>query len=159
MHRTANGVLEVLLVHPGGPFWAGKDHGAWSIPKGEYAPDEEPLDAAIREFHEETGCRINGPFLPLSQVKQASGKLVSAWAVEGNWDPALLESNMFSMEWPKGSGKLQEFPEVDQAAWFDLAEAKRRINPGQRALLEELSAKLASPPPLRAAASRPDRSS
>jgi predicted NUDIX family NTP pyrophosphohydrolase len=162
MHRTANGLLEVLLVHPGGPFWAGKDHGAWSIPKGEYAPDEEPLDAAIREFYEETGCRTNGPFLPLSQVRQANGKLVTAWAVEGNWDPALLESNTFSMEWPKGSGKLQEFPEVDRAAWFDLAEAKRRINPAQRGLLKELVAKLKPLEPARprrAAASPRGRSS
>lgn len=142
MHRTVNGVIEVLLVHPGGPFWVRKDHGAWSIPKGEYPSDEDPLAAAIREFHEETGCHTDGPFVLLTQVTQASGKVITAWAVKGDWDPALLQSNTFSMEWPKGSGRLQEFPEVDRAAWFDLAEARRRINPGQIGLLEELSAKL-----------------
>jgi predicted NUDIX family NTP pyrophosphohydrolase len=139
MHRTTNGVIEVLLVHPGGPFWVRKDHGAWSIPKGEYPPDEDPLAAAIREFHEETGFQPEGPFIPLTQVRQASGKLISAWAVQGDWDPALLKSNTFSMEWPKGSGRLREFPEVDRAAWFDLAEATRRINPGQLGLIEELN--------------------
>jgi predicted NUDIX family NTP pyrophosphohydrolase len=139
MHRTTNGVIEVLLVHPGGPFWVRKDHGAWSIPKGEYPPDEDPLAAAIREFHEETGFQPLGPFIPLTQVRQASGKLISAWAVQGDWDPALLKSNTFSMEWPKGSGRLREFPEVDRAAWFDLAEATRRINPGQLGLIEELN--------------------
>jgi predicted NUDIX family NTP pyrophosphohydrolase len=139
MHRTTNGVIEVLLVHPGGPFWVRKDHGAWSIPKGEYPPDEDPLAAAIREFHEETGFQPEGPFIPLTQVRQASGKLISAWAVQGDWDPAVLKSNTFSMEWPKGSGRLREFPEVDRAAWFDLAEATRRINPGQLGLIEELN--------------------
>jgi predicted NUDIX family NTP pyrophosphohydrolase len=139
MHRTMNGVIEVLLVHPGGPFWGRKDHGAWSIPKGEYPPDEEPLAAAIREFHEETGFQPEGPFIPLTQVRQASGKVISAWAVQGDWDPALLKSNTFSMEWPKGSGRLRDFPEVDRAAWFDLAEATRRINPGQLGLIEELN--------------------
>lgn len=142
MYRTTNGAIEVLLVHPGGPFWARKDDGAWSIPKGEYPPDEDPLAAAIREFHEETGCQANGPFVPLAQVTQASGKVVSAWAMKGDWDPALLQSNTFSMEWPRGSGRQQEFPEVDRAAWFGLADARRRINPGQRGLLDELSAKL-----------------
>jgi predicted NUDIX family NTP pyrophosphohydrolase len=142
MHRNTNGVIEVLLIHPGGPFWERKDYGAWSIPKGEYSSDENPLDAAMREFHEETGCQIEGPFVPLGQVTQASGKVVSAWAVKGDWDPALLRSNTFSMEWPKGSGRVQEFPEADRAAWFDLAEARRRINPGQVGLLDELSAKV-----------------
>ncbi|MGH9146288.1 MAG: NUDIX domain-containing protein [Vicinamibacterales bacterium] len=141
MHRITNGVIEVLLIHPGGPFWERKDYGAWSIPKGEYSSDENPLDAAMREFHEETGCQIEGPFVPLGQVTQASGKVVSAWAVKGDWDPALLRSNTFSTEWPKGSGRVQEFPEADRAAWFDLAEARRRINPGQVGLLDELSAK------------------
>jgi len=142
MHRIAHGVIEVLLVHPGGPFWAHKNYGAWSIPKGEYSADEKPLDAAIREFHEETSCRADGPFIPLTQVMQASGKVITAWAVKGDFDPALLKCNTFSIEWPKGSGRLQEFPEVDRAAWFDLAEARRRINPGQVGLLDELSAKL-----------------
>ena len=141
MYRITNDVIEVLLIHPGGPFWERKDYGAWSIPKGEYSSDENPLDAAIREFQEETGCQTNGPFVPLGQVTQASGKVVSAWAVKGDWDPALLQSNMFSMEWPKGSGRMQEFPEADRAAWFNLAEARRRINPGQVRLLDELSAR------------------
>lgn len=142
MYRITNDVIEVLLIHPGGPFWERKDYGAWSIPKGEYSSDENPLDAAIREFHEETGCRTNGPFVPLGQVTQASGKIVSAWAVNGDWDPVLLQSNRFSMEWPKGSGRMQEFPEADRAAWFDLAEARRRINPGQVGLLDVLSTKV-----------------
>jgi predicted NUDIX family NTP pyrophosphohydrolase len=140
MYRFRDGVLEVLLVHPGGPLWARKNYGAWSIPKGEYSTDEDPLAAAIREFHEETGCRPQGSFVPLTQVKQASGKLVAAWAINDDWDPSKLQSNTFSMEWPKGSGRRQEFPEVDRAAWFELAEARRRINPAQRALLDELEA-------------------
>jgi predicted NUDIX family NTP pyrophosphohydrolase len=140
MYRFRDGVLEVLLVHPGGPFWARKNYGAWSIPKGEYSTDEDPLAAAIREFHEETGCRPQGSLVPLTQVQQASGKLVAAWAINDDWDPSKLRSNTFSMEWPKGSGRLQDFPEVDRAAWFDLAEARRRINPAQRALLDELEA-------------------
>ena len=142
MYRITNDVIEVLLIHPGGPFWQRKDYGAWSIPKGEYSSNENPLDAAIREFHEETGCQIDGPFVPLGQVTQASGKVVSAWAVKGDWDPALLQSNMFSMEWPKGTGRVQEFPEADRAAWFNLAEARRRINPGQVGLLDVLRAKV-----------------
>lgn len=144
MHRTTHGTIEVLLVHPGGPFWARKDHGAWSIPKGEYLSDEDPLEAAVREFHEETGCQPQGPFVPLSRVKQAGGKIISAWAVSGDWDPALLRSNTFSIEWPKGSGRLREFPEVDRAAWFDLTEARQRINPGQVPWLEELRDKVQS---------------
>lgn len=138
MYRTASGQLEVLLVHPGGPFWRRKDLGAWTIPKGEFAVDEDPLDAARREFHEETGCEPHGPFLPLSTVKQAGGKVISAWAFEGDWDPAELHSNTFTMEFPKGSGGSQSFLEVDRAQWFDLPEARRRINPAQVALLDEL---------------------
>ena len=138
LYRTTGGMLEVLLVHPGGPFWRSKDLGAWTIPKGEYPPEEDPLDAAQREFREEIGCEPCGPFLPLRPVKQAGGKVISSWAFEGNWDPATLRSNTFSLELPKGSGRLQQFPEIDRAAWFDLAEARRRINPGQVPLLEEL---------------------
>lgn len=138
MYRTTGGILEVLLVHPGGPFWRSKDLGAWMIPKGEYPSGEDPLDAAQREFREETGCKPRGPFLPLRPVKQAGGKVISAWAFEGNWDPAALRSNTFSLELPKGSGRLQQFPEVDRAAWFTIEEAQRRINPGQAALLDQL---------------------
>jgi len=142
MYRATSGTLEVLLVHPGGPFWASKDRGAWSIPKGEYLAHEDPLDAAVREFQEETGWLPRGPFRPLSPVTYASGKVISAWAVEGDCDPALLRSNTFSLEWPRGSGRLREFPEVDRGAWFDLPEARRRITPGQAPLLDELEALL-----------------
>jgi predicted NUDIX family NTP pyrophosphohydrolase len=127
-----------LLVHPGGPFWQKKDVGAWTIPKGEFAAGEDPLDAARREFHEETGREVAGPFTPLTPVKQPGGKTVHAWAVEGDFDPRALTSNTFSLEWPPRSGRRQEFPEVDRAAWFDLEEAKRRINRGQVVLLYEL---------------------
>ena len=138
MYRRTCGRLEVLLVHVGGPFWRRKDLGAWTIPKGELAADEDSLDAAKREFHEETGCEPHGPFLPLSAVTQAGGKVISAWAFESDWDPAQLRSNTFTMEFPKGSGRSQSFPEVDRAEWFDLPEARRRINPGQVPLLDEL---------------------
>jgi predicted NUDIX family NTP pyrophosphohydrolase len=138
MYRMTSLRLEVLLVHPGGPFWRRKDRGAWSIPKGEYPSTEDPMEAAKREFLEETGCQPHGPFIPLTAVKQAGGKLISAWAFEGDWDPAQLRSNTFSMELPKGSGRFQEFPEVDRAAWFEIPEARRRINPGQVPLLDEL---------------------
>jgi predicted NUDIX family NTP pyrophosphohydrolase len=130
-----------LLVHPGGPFWAKKDLGAWSIPKGELADGEDPRAAAIREFAEETGFPLTGDFHPLPPCRQAGGKTIHAWAVEGDCDPAALRSNLFSMEWPPKSGKQQEFPEVDRAAWFALAEARERINRGQVALLDELAAK------------------
>ena len=138
LYRRPAGKLEVLLVHPGGPFWQKKDLGAWTIPKGEFAAEEDPLDAARREFHEETGREVAGPFMPLTPVKQAGGKTVHAWAVEGDFDPRALKSNTFSLEWPPRSGRRQEFPEVDRAAWFDLEEAKRRINRGQADLLYEL---------------------
>jgi predicted NUDIX family NTP pyrophosphohydrolase len=138
MYRMTSGRLEVLLVHPGGPFWRRKDLGAWSIPKGEYSSSEEPLEAAKREFQEETGCEPRGPFIPLTAVKQAGGKEISAWALEGDWDPAQLRSNTFSMELPKGSDRFREFPEVDRAAWFEVPEARRRINAGQVPLLDEL---------------------
>ena len=140
LYRRRGAAVEVLLVHPGGPFWAKKDLGAWSIPKGELAEGEEPLATAIREFGEETGFALDGDFLPLRPCRQAGGKTIHAWAVEGDCDPAALRSNSFSMEWPPRSGKRQEFPEVDRAAWFDLAEAAKRINPGQVALLDELAA-------------------
>ena len=141
-YRARSGRLEVLLVHPGGPFWARKDLGSWSIAKGEYEEGEDPLQAALREFFEETGFRPAGPFLPLTQRKQASGKLVDAWATESDWDPSRLVSNSFSMEWPKGSGRVREFPEVDRAEWFEISEAMRRINPAQAGFIDELVEKL-----------------
>jgi predicted NUDIX family NTP pyrophosphohydrolase len=143
MYRFREGVLEVFLVHPGGPFWAKKDLGAWSIPKGEYPPEEDALAAAQREFAEETGCAIRGDLLPLRSLKQPSGKLIAAWAFQGDCDPEALQSNTFSLEWPPGSGRQQEFPEVDRAAWFTLEEAKARIIPGQVGFLEELQQNLA----------------
>ncbi len=129
--------LEVFLAHMGGPFWQHKDEGAWSIPKGEF--DEElPLDAARREFREETGFSPEGNFIELTPVKQSGGKTVFAWAIQGDCDPAKSKSNTFSMEWPPGSGVMREFPEVDRAAWFSLAEARKKIVKGQIPLLEQL---------------------
>lgn len=142
LYRRQGDKLEVLLVHPGGPFWARKNLGAWSLAKGEYQEGEDPLHAALREFFEETGHRPAGPFLPLGQRKQPSGKQILAWAAEGDWDPSSLVSNTFSMEWPRGSGTIREFPEVDRAEWFDMAEAQRRILSGQRGFLDDLCRKL-----------------
>ena len=130
---------EVLLVHPGGPFFAKKDAGSWSIPKGEYLSDEDPLDAAKREFKEETGMDLKGEFLALLPIKQPGGKIVTAWAVEGELDPETLVSNSFEMIWPPGSGKLRSFPEVDKAAWFTIEIAKQKINKGQISLLDQLA--------------------
>jgi predicted NUDIX family NTP pyrophosphohydrolase len=138
LFRNGSHGLEVLLVHPGGPFWAGKDDGAWSIPKGELAEGEEPLAAAIREVQEEIGCRPAGEFLPLDPVKQPGGKVVHAWAVAFDVDAATLTSNTFTMEWPPRSGRQQVFPEVDRAEWFDVATARRKILKGQAPLLEQL---------------------
>lgn len=131
LYRETNGALEVFLVHPGGPFWAKKDDGAWSIPKGEFEPDEDPLAAARREFTEETGFTVDGEFLPLTALKQRSGKTVYAWAVRGDCDAALIKSNTFTFQG-------REFPEVDRAGWFGLEEAKDRILPGQAGFLDEL---------------------
>jgi len=147
MSRTSAGILlyrrrgrkiEVLLVHPGGPFWANKDAGAWSIPKGEFGEDEPPLDAARREFREETGSSVEGPFRALTPRRQRSGKLVHAWAAEGDFDPAGLSSTTFEVEWPPRSGRKRTFPEVDRAAWFAPDEARRRILSGQAAFVDEL---------------------
>ena len=143
-YRSRDGRLEVLLVHPGGPFWAKKDLGSWSIAKGEYEEGEDPLQAALREFLEETGHQPVGPFLPLAQRKQPGGKLIDAWATESDWDSSRLVSNTFSMEWPKGSGQIQTFPEVDRAEWFEISEATRRILPGQRGFLDGLYEKLST---------------
>lgn len=140
MFRRGTGGLEVFLVHPGGPFWAKKDEGAWSIPKGELAAGEEPFAAALREFEEETGCLAAGPFIPLTAITQRGGKVVHAWAVEGDYDPAQLRSNLFSLEWPPKSGKQQQFPEVDRAEWFAVPVALGKINPAQRGFVTELEA-------------------
>ena len=139
LFRRSSGRLEVLLVHPGGPFWTKKDDGAWSIPKGEYADGEDPLTAARREFEEELGSPAIGAARPLTPIRQRGEKEVTAWAVEGDLDCALVRSNTFEMEWPPKSGRLQQFPEVDRAAWFDLATARTKINTAQAALLSELA--------------------
>jgi predicted NUDIX family NTP pyrophosphohydrolase len=142
MYRVRDGDLQVLLVHPGGPYWARKDAGAWSIPKGEYDEGEDPLAAAQREFIEETGFAVAPPFLPLAPVKQAGGKEVVAWAAKGDCDPTALRSNTFSMEWPPRSGRMAEFPEVDRAAWWSIRDALTKILPGQRPLIEQLAVDL-----------------
>jgi predicted NUDIX family NTP pyrophosphohydrolase len=138
LFRTNDRGIEVLLVHPGGPFWRRKDLGAWTIPKGEVQPGEDLLDAARREYHEETGWPVEGEVISLGQVRQASRKVVHAWAVEGEFDPAAINSNTFEMEWPPRSGKMTTFPEADRAAWFGIAEARRRILPAQSPLLDAL---------------------
>jgi len=137
--RRRDGALEVFLVHPGGPFWARKDEHAWSIPKGEAEPGEDLRRAAEREFTEETGLSIAGDFVALTPRKQPGGKIVHAWAVEADCDPASVRSNVFSMEWPPRSGRKQEFPEIDRAAWFPIAIAREKIHKGQAPLLDELA--------------------
>lgn len=139
-YRLSDGRLEVFLVHPGGPFWAKKDLGAWSLAKGEFEPPEDALEAAKREFTEETGFEVTGPVIPLTPRKQPSGKTVHAWAVEASYDPEQVRSNTFQMEWPRGSGRQGEFPEIDRAAWFDIDEARRRLLPGHIPFLDELVA-------------------
>ena len=138
MFRRTGGRPEVLLVHPGGPFWAKKDDGAWSIPKGLYEERESPLAAARREFEEETGCIPDGEFLALGSFKQPSNKTIVAWAIESDFDLAKFKSNLFSMEWPPKSGRAQQFPEVDRIAWFEHDEAKRKILKGQAPILATL---------------------
>jgi len=138
MYRVPEGRIEVLLVHPGGPFWEKKDEGAWSIPKGEVEEGEEMLAVARREFQEELGLVAEGPFVELTPVKQKGGKVVHAWAFAGDCDPAAIRSNTFTMEWPPKSGRLMTFPEVDRAAFFDLVTARRKINPAQIGFLDEL---------------------
>jgi predicted NUDIX family NTP pyrophosphohydrolase len=132
------GEFEVFLVHPGGPFWSKKDARAWSIPKGEIGETEPPLQAARREFLEETGLAIDGEFRPLDPVKQTGGKIVYAWAIEADCDPAELRSNLFSVEWPPKSGKTHEFPEIDRAGWFTIPEARQKIIAGQIGLIDQL---------------------
>lgn len=142
LHRLKNNIFEVFLVHPGGPFWTKKDLGAWSIPKGEFTKDENPLDAAKREFQEEIGIDCAGEFIPLTPIKQRGGKIVYAWALEGDIDLNQIKSNTFEMEWPPKSGKKQEFPEIDKGEWFNVSEAKQKINIGQSVLIDELISKL-----------------
>jgi predicted NUDIX family NTP pyrophosphohydrolase len=143
LYRIRHAAIEVLLVHPGGPYWKTKDDGAWSIPKGEFSGAEDPLVAARREFFEETGVAIEGDLRALKPIQQSGGKIVHAWAVEGDLDPTTIVSNTFDIEWPPRSGRLQSFPEIDRAAWFALPEATRKILRGQVPLLEELAQMLA----------------
>jgi predicted NUDIX family NTP pyrophosphohydrolase len=138
MYRRRDRGLEVFLVHPGGPFWAKKDLGAWSIPKGQYLDDEEPLAAAKREFEEETGFVPQASFVELGDLKQPSGKIVTAWAFEGDCDARKLRSNTFNMEWPPRSGREIEVPEVDRGCWYSIEEARSRLLNGQRAFLDRL---------------------
>ena len=142
IYRRREGRLEVLLIHPGGPFWKNKDDGAWSIPKGGANAGEEPLQCARREFEEELGCCPPQSLIDLSPIRQKGGKVVHAWACEGDFDPAKLKSNLFEMEWPPKSGKRAEFPEVDRCAWFDLPTARVKINSAQAAFLADLERQL-----------------
>lgn len=144
LYRQTRGQAEVFLVHPGGPFWAKKDDGAWSIPKGEYEATEDPLTAAKREFHEETGLELRGDCVPLAPVKQPGGKVISAWAVAGDADASAIRSNLFALEWPPKSGQIKEFPEVDRAEWYDLPRARIKLLPGQRPFLNQLQQLLQS---------------
>jgi predicted NUDIX family NTP pyrophosphohydrolase len=138
MYRVREGELEVLLAHPGGPFWKNRDAGAWTIPKGEIQEGEEPIAAARREFEEEIGLQPQGEFIALQPITQKGGKIVHAWAFEGECDTTCIRSNTFQMEWPPRSGKFQTCPEVDRASFYGMVEAKQKINPAQVAFLEEL---------------------
>ena len=140
MYRRSGTTLDVLLVHPGGPFWAKKDQGAWSIPKGEFADDESPASAARREFVEETGIDPGADLVPLAVVAQSRTKVVHAFAVEGDVDPATIQSNTFDLEWPPRSGRVQSFPEIDRAQWFALDDARVKIVAGQQPILDALAA-------------------
>ena len=145
LYRRPRGGLELFLAHPGGPFWRGRDLGAWTIPKGLVTPGEALLDAARREFEEETGIAPREPFLPLGSVRQKAGKVIHAWAWEGDADPAAIVSNTTSCEWPRGSGRSLTFPEVDRCAWFEPSPARARLNPAQAELIDRLEAALSSP--------------
>jgi predicted NUDIX family NTP pyrophosphohydrolase len=142
LYRRKSNRIELLLVHPGGPFWQKKDNGAWTIPKGEFMDNEEALEAAKREFQEETGVALSGNFIELTPVKQKAGKLIYAWALEGDVDTSNILSNFFKIEWPPKSGRFKEFPEVDKAEWFGEEQAKEKINPAQVRLVDELLQKL-----------------
>lgn len=148
VYRYRDDLLEVLLVHPGGPFWAKKDLASWSIPKGEYEDTEDAFTVAQREFSEETGFEVQGEFIELTPVRQPSGKIVSVWAVEGDFDASLARSNSFTMEWPRKSGIFQDFPEVDRAQWFPVAIAKEKLLKGQVKILDQLCKLLGITPPL-----------
>lgn len=141
LYRRTNGLLEVLIAHMGGPLWSRKDEAAWSVPKGEYEPDETAENAARREFHEELGLPVpEGTWLDLGEVKQSNGKIVTVWALEGDLDTTQVVPGTFKMEWPKGSGVVREYPEVDRAAWFDLATARDKLVKAQRDFLDRLAA-------------------
>lgn len=142
LYRFHDDTLYVLLVHPGGPFWVGKDLGAWSIPKGLLEKDEAPLETAKREFAEETGFKVDGEFIELGKLKQPSGKIVHAWALEGNIDASQITSNTFTLEWPRNSGRIQEYPEVEKGDWFDLETARKKMHKGQVRFLDKLIASL-----------------
>jgi predicted NUDIX family NTP pyrophosphohydrolase len=142
LYRYRDEELQVLLVHPGGPFWVKKDLGAWSIPKGLLEGDEAPLAAAKREFQEETGFAVDGRFLELGELRQTSGKIIHAWALQGDVDEDRISGNTFTLEWPPHSGKTQSFPEVDSGEWYDLATARKKIHKGQAPFLDRLQAKL-----------------
>jgi predicted NUDIX family NTP pyrophosphohydrolase len=144
LYRVRAGIVEVFLVHPGGPYWQKKDAGAWSIPKGELEVGDDALTTAQREFYEETGSQVTGKFVPLAPLKQPSGKLVHAWAVRGDIDASSITSNTFLMEWPPRSGTQQEFPEIDRGEWLAIAAAKEKILAGQRGFLDQLLEKLDS---------------
>ncbi len=142
LYRYKDGTLQVLLVHPGGPFWVNKDLAAWSIPKGLLEEGEDPLDTARREFAEETGFSVDGDFIDLGELKQPGGKVVHAWALEGDLDETRISSNTFPLEWPKHSGRIQEFPEVDRGEWFDAETARLKIHKGQIPFLDRLLSRL-----------------
>jgi len=142
LYRIKNKVLEVLLVHPGGPYWKNKDAGSWTIPKGEFTDQDDPLEEAKREFREELGFKFEGSVIKLSPIKQKGGKMVYAWASEGDIDPLKIKSNMFEIEWPPKSGKNQKFPEVDKAEWFEVKEAMQKINQAQVPFIDELIKKI-----------------
>jgi predicted NUDIX family NTP pyrophosphohydrolase len=139
LYREHRSSLEVFLIHPGGPYWANKDEGSWSIPKGEFPDEEDPLEAAQREFQEETGFPVQGPFISIGSVKQASGKIVQAWACKGDLNASAIQSNTFHLEWPPHSGNIQEFPEADRAEWFTLGQAQKKILRAQLPFLKNLA--------------------
>ncbi len=140
LYRITEGKIEVLLAHPGGPLWVKKDAGFWTIPKGEFLDDEEPLEAAKREFYEETGTAISGEFITLNPVTQKGGKVVHGFAIEGDFDVSRFTSNTFKLEWPPKTGRIQEYPEIDRVEWFDPQRAREKLNPAQHSFLEELEA-------------------
>lgn len=147
LYRRWSGTLELFLAHPGGPFWHNRDSAAWTIPKGLAEPGEDLLDAACREFEEETGIRPRGPFLPLGNIRQKAGKYVHAWAWEGDADASRVTSNSMRTEWPRGSGRMITFPEVDRCAWFDPRTAREKINPAQAEFIDRLELALSQPEP------------